>query len=358
MMSSTENRTPIDPYAADGSRNGSSNRRRKKRTGRNVLLAFGALVVIAALVAGGFLFNLINSFDNKSGKIADAFPVESSRPTKNADAANAVNILLLGADSGGGSGEHENLPDVPKAGRSDTMMLVHISGDRQNVYVTSIMRDTWIDIPGHGTHKINAAFSYGGVPLAVQTIESLLGTRIDHVASVDLAGFKGLTDAVGGVDINVPITFKSFHKNGYTFQKGMQHMDGEMALAFVRERYAFSDGDYQRVRNQQIYMSALFNKLLSRDVLTNPGTITSAVDELSPFIQRDETLNAVTLGQLGLSLSSVRGDNIHFFTLPTSGVSRSADGQSIVLPNEAAIKELGDALQNDKVGDFVTNHGL
>lgn len=357
-MSPTEDTTRIDPQSSGGSGQGSRQRRRKKKTGRNVLLIFGALVVVAALLAGGFVFNLINSFDNKTGKIADAFPVESSRPTKNAAASDAVNILLLGADSGGGSGENENLPDVPKAGRSDTMMLVHIPGDRKNIYVTSIMRDTWIDIPGHGTHKINAAFSYGGIPLAVQTIETLLGTRIDHIAAVDLAGFKGLTDAVGGVDINVPIRFKSFHKPGYTFEKGVQHMDGELALAFVRERYAFKDGDYQRVRNQQIYMNALLNKLLSRDVLSNPGTIAKSVDELSPYIQRDESMNAVTLGQLGLSLSGVRSKDLHFFTLPTSGVGRSADGQSIVLPNEAAIRELADALQNDDVATFVSKRGL
>ncbi|MBB5597507.1 LCP family protein [Neomicrococcus lactis] len=357
-MSPFEDSSNTDPQNMDGSRQEPRQRRRKKKTGRNVLLVFGSIVVIAALVAGGFVFNLINSFDNKSGKIADAFPVESSRPTKNADAKDAVNILLLGADSGGGSGENENLANVPNAGRSDTMMLVHVSGDRKNVYVTSIMRDTWIDIPGQGTHKINAAFSYGGVALAVQTIETLLGTRIDHVASVDLAGFKGLTDAVGGLDIDVPLTFKSTHNPGYVYQKGVQHMDGETALAFVRERYAFSDGDYQRVRNQQVYMKALVNKMLSRDVLTNPGTLTGVVDELSPFIQRDDSLNAATLGQLGLSLSNLRSKDLHFFTLPTSGVGRSADGQSIVLPNEAAIKELADALQNDDVATFVSKHGL
>ncbi|WP_084636910.1 LCP family protein [Neomicrococcus aestuarii] len=359
-MTPTEDTSRMIPDSGDGSSYGSVPERRKKKnkTGRNVLLIFGSLVVIAALVAGGFVFNLINSFDNKSGKIADAFPVESSRPTKSAAAEDAVNILLLGADSGGGSGETENLPNVPNAGRSDTMMLVHIPGDRKQVFVTSIMRDTWVDIPGYGTHKINAAFSYGGVPLAVQTIESLLGTRIDHVASVDLEGFKGLTDAVGGVDVNVPLTFTSSHASGYVFEKGVQHLDGEHALLFVRERYAFSDGDYQRVRNQQTYMKALIDKLLSRDVLSNPTAITNSVNELSPYIQRDDSLNAVALGQLGLSLAGLNKSDMHFFTLPTSGVGRSADGQSIVLPDEAAIADLGEALQQDTVGEFVEQRGL
>ena len=87
------------------------------------------------------------------------------------------------------------------------MMLVHIPADRKGAYVTSIMRDTWLDIPGHGKAKINAAFAYGGVPLAVQTLEGLLDTRIDHVAAIDFEGFKGLTDALGGVEINNPIAF-------------------------------------------------------------------------------------------------------------------------------------------------------
>jgi len=331
--------------------------RKKKHPVRATVITLLALVVIAAVIAGGYLFSLAKSFDNKSQTIESAFPEESTRPEKTD--TGAKNILLLGSDSRGGSGETENLAGVPNAGRSDTIMLVHIPADRQDVFVTSIMRDTWVPIPGKGTHKINAAFSYGGVPKAVETIESLLDTRIDHVASIDMEGFKGLTDALGGVDINVPIGFTT--NNGhrdFSFSAGKQHMDGENALAFVRERKAFKDGDYQRVKDQQIFLKAVVNKLLARDTLTNPVKISKVVNELSPYVSVDDSLDAAELGQLGVSLAGVRGNDLHFFTLPNLGVGRSNDGQSIVLPDNDAIDELATALQDDTVDEFVRTHGL
>lgn len=331
--------------------------RRRKHPVRVIILSLVALVVIAAVVAGTYLFSLARSFDTKTETIAEAFPTETSRPQKKAANEDALNILLLGSDARGGSGETENLPGVPNAGRSDTMMLVHVPGDRKNIYVTSIMRDTWVPIPGKGTHKINAALSYGGVPLAVQTIETLLDTRIDHVASIDFEGFQGLTDALGGVDIDVPIGF-SGGNSGLTLQKGPTHMNGDQALGFVRERWAFKDGDYQRVRNQQIFVKAVLGKLLDKDTLTNPGRISAAVNELSPYVSVDETLNAAAVGRLGLSLKNVRSDNIHFFTLPNKGTGWSKDRQSIVLPDNGAIDDLANALATDDVAKFMRGHDL
>lgn len=316
------------------------------------------MLLVAGAVAGGYVWTLASNFDSRVEIINEAFPDESSRPNVRESATDAVNILLLGSDSRGGSGESENLAGVPNAGRSDTMMLVHIPGDRKGVYVTSMMRDTWVEIPGQGHHKLNAAYSFGGVPLTVQTIETMLDTRVDHVASIDMEGFKGLTDAVGGVDINVPIVFQSSHRRGYTFQEGVQHMDGELALAFVRERYAFTDGDYQRVKDQQLFLEAAIGKLLDRETLTNPGRISAVVNELSPYVGVDDSLNAFGLGQLGVSMGNLRKNDMHFFTLPTEGVGRSADGQSIVLPDTAAINELGEALSNDDVAGYVEANGL
>ena len=211
------------------------------------------------------------------------------------------------------------LPPCPNGGRSDTMMLVHIPANREGVYVTSIMRDTWLDIPGHGKAKINAAFAYGGVALAVQTLEGLLDTRIDHVASIDFEGFKGLTDALGGVQINNPIAFSPHGANGMNFPKGVQTLNGEEALTFVRERYAFKDGDYQRVRNQQLYVKAVMSTLLSKETLTDPAKISETVKEFAPYVAVDDTLDAVKVAKLGTSMANVRSGDMHFFTLPEQG---------------------------------------
>ncbi|MGP5164304.1 LCP family protein [Arthrobacter rhombi] len=330
---------------------------KKKHPVRATIITLLSLVVIAALVAGGYVFSLAKNFDSNSQKIESAFPTNDDRPEKSA--TGAMNILLLGSDSGGGSGSTENLKGVPNSGRSDTIMLVHIPDDRKGAYVTSIMRDTWVPIPGEGTHKINSAFSYGGVPKAVETIESLLDTRIDHVASVDMEGFKGLTDALGGVDVNVPIAFSTNNgKKDYHFDAGTQHLDGDNALAFVRERKSFKDGDYQRVKDQQIFIKAVMNKVLSRGTLTNPGKLSDVVNELSPFVAVDDTLDAAALGKLGISMAGIRSSDMHFFTLPNQGTGRSNDGQSIVLPDDAAIDELSTALKDDTVDEFVQSNGL
>ena len=150
-------------------------------------------------------------------------------------------------------------------------MLVHVPGNGSGVYVASIMRDTWVEIPGDGSHKINAAFAYGGVPLAVLSIETLLDTRIDHVAAVDMEGFKGLTDALGGVEVDVPVAFDASQLKGHHFAAGEQSMNGEQALAFVRERKAFVDGDYQRVRDQQVFLKALLGELTSLETPPTPA---------------------------------------------------------------------------------------
>ncbi|MGP5194582.1 LCP family protein [Arthrobacter rhombi] len=328
---------------------------KKKHPVRATIITLLSLVVIAALVAGGYVFMLAKNFDSHSAKIESAFPSDSVRPEKSANGAS--NILLLGSDSGGGSGDSENLKGVPNAGRSDTIMLIHVPADRKNVFVTSIMRDTWVPIPGKGSHKINAAFSYGGVPLAVQTLETLLDTRIDHVASIDMEGFKGLTEAIGGVDVNVPSNFTSGYGH-YDFTQGQTHLEGDKALAFVRERKSFKDGDYQRVKNQQTFIKAVVGKVLTPKTLANPAKMTDVVDEISPYIAVDDEFGAVEVGKLGASLARVRSGDMHFFTLPNKGTGWSNDGQSIVVPDDAAIDELATALKDDKVGEFVQSHGL
>lgn len=335
--------------------------RKKKHTGRNVVLSILVLVMVAALVAAGYLWNLGRTFDSQSGKISDAFPAEDTRPEVKEESKDAVNILLLGSDTRATRDTDETDEEfgtLPNGGRSDTMMLVHIPEDRKNIYVTSIMRDTWLNIPGVGSAKINAAFAHGGVSKAVETLEGLFGVRINHVASIDFEGFKGLTDAVGGVTINNPIAFKQSLANGITFPKGTQTLDGEQALAFVRERKAFPSSDYQRVKNQQLFVKALLGQLMSKHTLTNPAKVSDAVGQIAPYIAVDDSLDSAKVASYATSMLNLRPSDMDFFTLPNSGTGRSADGQSIVVPDMDAINKFGKALQEDKMAEFVESTDL
>lgn len=353
-MSYTPGDEPFDDESVADDEPQQPRRKKGRRRTAIVLLSFLGVVVVAAVAAGGYAYSLLHSFDTKKQSLSttEVFPSEESRPTK-AASDKSVNFLLLGSDTRAETSDGQD--SATASGRSDTMMFVHVPGDRHNVTVTSIMRDTWVPIPGHGTAKINAAFSYGGIPLAVQTVETLLDTRIDHVATIDFQGFQDLVNALGGVDVTVP---KQFDKDGTHFE-GKMHLTGEQALWFARERHAFKDGDYQRVKDQQILMKAIISQTLSTSTLTSPSKVSNVVNDFSPYIGIDDDLTGTKLASLGFSLRSVRSSDVHFFTLPNSGTGWSPDGkQSIVKPDNAAIKAMGKALKKDDMDAFMEKYDL
>ncbi len=346
---------------------------RKRHPWRIVGGVFGAVFLLLVSIGGVYAFTLTHTFDTQTEKIANAFPADSVRPPATsvvgpvavqpsaepgapapapiveAPAAQAQNILLLGSDTRGTT--DRDLAGI-RGERSDTIMVVHVPADRKNLYVMSILRDSWLEIPGHGTAKINAALSWGGVPLAVQTVESLLGVRIDHVAVVDFAGFKDVTDLLGGVDISNPIGFDSYHLKGHYFAEGSLHLNGAEAMAFARERYAFADGDFQRVRNQQLIIQAVLVAIMHKSVLTDIGKTTSLVNSVTPFLAVDEGLTSAYLTGLAWELRAVREPEVEFFTMPTNGTGTSSDGQSIVNIDWTALAAVQNGFKTDTLGSY------
>lgn len=321
---------------------------KKRNPVRTAFIAVASVLVLILGAVGVYAFVLANSFDSNTQKITDAFPDASTRPSApTGKAGEAENILLLGSDTRGSI--DGSLADLTGQ-RSDSIMVAHIPADRKHVYIMSILRDSWVEIPGHGSAKINAALSYGGIPLAVQTIEGLLGVPIDHVAVVDFTGFKGMTDALGGVTIDNPIAFSA---HGYDFPEGQVDLNGEQALTFVRERYSFSDGDFQRARNQQLYIKAVINKTLSQSTLTDPGKVTETVGSIAPYLAVDEGLNSGYLAGLALGMGSLRSNDVTFFTAPTNGTGTSDDGQSIVNIDWDKLTEVQKAFQTDTLDAYV-----
>ena len=319
-------------------------KKQKKRWLRTVLIVLAvvvALVLAAAAALGWFGWRLASTFDEESEVLPHVFP-EAQLPER---ADDAQTILLLGSDSRAEM-DTENI-EGPQDARSDTMMVARIPSDHSAVYIMSIMRDSWVDIPGYGDAKINAAFAYGGTPLAVETVETLIGSRIDHVVMVDFEGFKGLTNALGGVPV---YNAHAFSAGGFDFPQGNLVLNGNEALSFVRERKSFEDGDYQRVRNQQAYMKGLLTTMLSRGTLTSPEKLTAAVDAISPFIARDEGLDAGYIAGQALKMTSLRPSDVHFFSAPTAGVGWSPDGtQSIVELDWPEMEKVKKAFESDTV---------
>jgi len=259
------------------------------------------------------------------------------------------NILLLGSDTRSGSEAAQ-----VSGSRADSIMLMHIPADGKGVYLVSIMRDTWVNIPGYGSAKINAALNYGGISLQVATVENLLGIKIDHVAEIEFEGFKALVNSVGGVDVQVPFNFDI---NAWSFKQGMQHMDGGAALAFVRARYQFADGDYQRVRNQRAFLRGLYSTMKAKGALDNVGSFQSAVESIAGYMRVDSGLNAAQIAQIAAPVLTSGDTTMRMTTLPNAGPGWSYDGQSIVIVNQAANANLSYALQHDSMDQFMATYG-
>ncbi|MET4639290.1 LCP family protein [Mycetocola sp. 2940] len=312
-----------------------------------VVAIITTLLVGAAGVIGSYTANLSSTFDSaKKVAVSEVFPEEATRPV--VSATTSQNILLMGSDSRGALAD--DIDDVGGT-RSDTMMVVHISANRDSVQVMSIMRDSWVDIPGHGKAKMNAALAFGGVPLAVQTIEGLIGSRIDRVAIVDFEGFKGITDALHGVEVNNPVAFDSYHLEGKVFAEGLSTLTGEEALAFVRERYAFTDGDYQRVRNQQAFIRGVMSEILSAETLTNPMTISNLVSSIAPFVTLDAGFTSAYAAGLGLELRDIRMEDVAFFTMPTRGTGMEGS-QSVVNVDWDQLAVLQQHFRDDTLSEY------
>ncbi len=324
----------------------------KRRGWRIALIALGVVTLLLGGSVAVYAWSLGHTWDSQTEKIPDVFASDADRPPAAepaADGAHAQNILLLGSDTRGSF--NGSIADL-SGQRSDSIMVAHIPADRESVQVVSLPRDSWVDIPGHGQAKINAALAFGGVPLAVQTVENLLGARIDHVAVVDFTGFVAVTDALGGVDVDNPVGFTSDHLDGHYFPQGVQRMDGREALAFVRERYAFADGDFQRSRNQQQFLKAVMAKTLNAETLTNPARINDLVGAIAPYLAVDEGFNSGYLAALGSEMRNVRVENVSFLAAPTSGTGTSPDGQSIVNIDWDTFPALQEAFKSDTLDTY------
>lgn len=302
-----------------------------------------AFVIVGASVAGAYLY-LSQSFSSNTTSLPSAFPEESSRPTQ--APTTAENILLLGTDTRGNIGT--SLESV-QGSRSDTIMVMHLPADRKSVQVMSIMRDSWVDIPGYGENKVNAAMAFGGIPLTVQTVESIIQARIDHVVVIDFSGVKQLSNSLGGVDLNNDIEFSA---GSFTYPSGPISVAGEEALAFVRERYSFSDGDYQRVKNQQKFVQGVISKILSRDVLTNPGLLATTLASLGRMLAVDPGLNFSYVANKALEFRSFDQSSMTFFTLPSTGTGMVGD-QSVVFVNWPEVDVIRGLFSSDGLSSYI-----
>jgi len=196
-----------------------------------------------------------------------------------------INIMVMGVD--------ERSDDV---GRSDTLFVLTVDTKTNEVAMLSVPRDTRVKIPGKGWDKINHAYAFGGQKLSQQAVEGLLGIKIDHHIEINIAGFKKIIDAIGGVSIDVEK--RMYYSDPYDddgglvidLRPGMQHMDGRTAIQYVR--YRDEEGDIGRVERQQKFLKALLNEVASPSVITKiPGIIREISSVVKSDMSTSEMLN-------------------------------------------------------------------
>lgn len=324
-----------------------------RRGGRRRLLwsLIGVLVVAGAF--GGYGLWRADRAADSIRRIPDALP-EKDRPPR----TEGLTFLLIGLDTRSEvptTGQDAEAP-AWKAGaaRSDTMMLFHLSADREHAAVISLARDTWVKVPGHGEAKLNAAYSWGGPELAVRTVQDLTGVRVDHLAVIDWNGFRSLTDAVGGVDITVPRDIPG-RAAAPAWRAGTHHMGGEEALAYVRERKGLPRGDLDRTKRQQNFLRALMGATLSGDTLSSPGRVSGLLDSVGEVVSVDDALSNKGLYDLTWGLRGLRPSAVHFMNAPFGGFD-SIGGQSVVLLDRERAAPLWRAVKDDDMAGYLAAH--
>jgi LCP family protein required for cell wall assembly len=322
---------------------------RGRRTVRRVLISLAVLGLVLAVVVGGGIWFLSNRYAGNIDRVSNVFQGldEDVRPAPATPATAAgaapVTFLLVGSDTRAKVAPGD-LPD----GRSDAIMVARFAGDRKHAQLISIPRDSWVDIPGHGRNKINAAYAFGGPSLLIQTVEQLTKVRIDHYVAIDFDGIIQVTDDLGGVDVVVAETTTTF--GGRTFNAGVNHLNGEQARWYLGQRYGLQGGDFDRVRRQQQYLQAMFTKLFSSQTFTDPGRLDAALLAVTSAVAVDDTLGNGEMVSLAYSLRGLTPDNVEFFTAPVLGTGTEGSA-SVVYLNTVACERMWAYLRSDSLAN-------
>lgn len=331
---------------------------RRRKVLRRVLIAVAVVVgLVLASVIGfvGFLGYTVNDNVTQEDLLPDpSVAITAPDGTVIPPASELVegvegvtgtgtNFLLIGTDG----------RTATDRGRSDVIILVHVPADPTSVQMIHFPRDLFVSIPGHGKNKINAAYAYGGEPLLVETLQNLLGVRIDHVARTDFDGFENMVDAVGGVRVFAEEGNDASGNGGVAISKGWNELDGAEALGFVRERYELSQGDISRGRRQLALVKALFLQATSRETLTNPVKVARFTNAATENLTVDQNLSLSDLKDYALELRGLRAGDIVFATAPYTGFGTDPVAGSIDIVDRSKMELLGEALRTDTMDEYL-----
>ncbi|MGN6751184.1 MAG: LCP family protein [Intrasporangium sp.] len=316
-------------------------RRRRVRKGRAILLVAVLLILawLAFMVWVPFnAWNNVARVDNIPG---------GSRPTD----TTGYNYLLVGSDSREGltkAQRKEYATGNAEGKRTDTIMLVHVSESGGKPVLVSIPRDSYVPIPGYGSNKINAAFSFGGAKLLTQTVEQVTGIHVDGYLEIGLGGFANMVDALDGVNICVPRNMKD-KKAGIDLKKGCQVLGGKDALGYVRSRYEDPLGDIGRANRQRQFLAAVMKKAATPATVLIPWRYKGFADGVASGINVGEGTGMMDAVRILQAMRSVSNDEGLSLTVPIETMSLPTRNAGVAVKwNTDQAKALFRALKDDQ----------
>jgi LCP family protein required for cell wall assembly len=265
-----------------------------------------------------------------------------------------MNILLVGSDSREGLTEQEQfeLGAAAVGGqRADTLIVVHIDPNTDHVIMVQFPRDYYVTYPDGTQERINAALMNGTGNMA-RVVEHVTGLDLHGYAQVNIAGFKDLVDAIGGVEICLTEPVEFSEATGLVITEdevpGMVEFDGARAISFVRERKAFAEGDFARVQNQQRFLAAAIEKVLSAGTLLRPDRLLKIKGIAGDNVVVSNTMDLMDLRRLANQLSNVNPDTYEVYTAPNFGTMTTAGGASVVEPDFESLEYLFDQIAKNR----------
>jgi polyisoprenyl-teichoic acid--peptidoglycan teichoic acid transferase len=312
------------------------NMKHKKKTGsklKKALLISGIILGVLVIGVGVYAFTIYSSLHETANKVYK--PLKTDKDTelplkKEKEVAPSINILLMGVD------ERKN-----DKGRSDTMIIATLNPKTNQMLMTSIPRDTKVQIPGRqGYSKINAAYAYGNEELAVETVEKYFNIDISYFVKVNMEGLRDLVDAVGGVTVHNDITWKDegFYKKGFVYEKGDIFLNGPEAIGYVRMRHLDPRGDFGRNLRQRQVIQAVINKGTN---LTSVGNIKNILNVLGSNV----TTN-LSFDDMKRLATDYRGCRNNITDYETKGTPKYMDGVSWVIVEDQEFQNVHDLIEN------------
>ena len=314
-------------------------KKEKKSFIKRIILGSLAFLLIFFIGIFGYFYIKYGSF------LGEVFSIVKDVKTDVIRVEEPINVLLLGMDIG-----DTNDLSNKEAKRTDTIILANFDPVKKDIKLVSVPRDTRVKINGR-SQKINAAYPIGGERLVKELVGNILGVKVDYVVKIDYEGFRGIVDALGGVDMyidqdmNYDDPAQDLHIH---FNKGETvHLDGKKAEEFFRWRKnndgtGLINGDVDRIKNQQKFLNALIDKFLSFSTITK---IDDIIDVLNKNIETNIPLDVIVA--YGLKGIEVNKNNINMVTLPGEG--KYIGNVSYYIPNEKATKELRSTLNSSNL---------